>query len=104
MRLPIALNALFNPLASEFIPAVAANATKAIIRTYSTRPCPDSSLCRRASERDRKVCIDSLLRVFLLESQPAGMTVGDARNRYIELNRFILAHFRGPCGHFGNCG
>ena len=37
MRLPIALNALFNPLASEFIPAVAANATKAIIRTYSTR-------------------------------------------------------------------
>src|SRR5215467_398755 len=63
-RLPIALNALFKPLASEFIPAVAANATNARINTYSTRPWPDSSWCSRATELKTKVFIDVSLTVF----------------------------------------
>src|SRR5579864_1465869 len=65
----MALNALFKPLASEFIPAVAANATRARIKTYSTRPCPDSSLCKRAKEFKTKLFIDILLRFFCFGSQ-----------------------------------
>src|SRR5437016_11637275 len=47
---PIAEKALLSPLAKLPIPAVAAKATNARINKYSTRPCPDSSLCRRMSE------------------------------------------------------
>ena len=35
---PIAVNALLRPLASVVIPAVAAKATRARIKRYSTRP------------------------------------------------------------------
>src|SRR6266404_3571198 len=47
---PILPNALLRPLARVVIPAVAANATRARIKRYSTRPWPDSSLRRRTSE------------------------------------------------------
>src|SRR6266853_3292576 len=63
--LPMALNALFRPLASTPIPAVAAKATRARIKRYSTKPWPASSLCSRAREFRTKVVIRfSLLRIF----------------------------------------
>src|SRR5579864_4682956 len=71
-KLPMALNALFRPLASEFIPAVAANATSARIKTYSTRPCPDSSLCKRAKEFKTKLFIDILLRFSVSDPSAFG--------------------------------
>src|SRR5712691_3798379 len=63
--LPMALNALFRPLASAPMPAVAAKATSARINRYSTKPWPASSLCRREREFRTKVIIRfSLLRIF----------------------------------------
>src|SRR5579862_1777609 len=47
---PTLENALFTELAKELIPAVAAKATRAISRTYSTTPWPSSSRFKRAKE------------------------------------------------------
>src|SRR5438270_8075110 len=70
--IPICENALFKPLARLPIPAVAANATRARIRRYSTKPCPASSLCSRAREVKTKVIIDVVSsECFLLDSQRA---------------------------------
>src|SRR5438045_9343356 len=44
------VKALLMPLAREDIPAVAAKATNAMINTYSIKPWPASSWCRRTSE------------------------------------------------------
>jgi hypothetical protein len=91
-KLPIALKALFKPLASEFIPAVAANATKARIRQYSTKPWPDSSFCRRAREHKTKVFIDLLLR-FLLWIQRFGAAMGHSQTGISNFVHFLNATF-----------
>src|SRR5258708_4265704 len=49
--LPTCRNELLTPLAKVLIPAVAAKATRAMIRTYSTNPWPDSSSRRVAANR-----------------------------------------------------
>src|SRR5260370_738115 len=68
--LPIALNALFRPAASLPIPAVAAKATRARIKRYSTKPWPASSLCRRAREFRTNVIIDVVSSEFLITQLP----------------------------------
>jgi len=50
INVPTIVNALFRPVAKLVIPAVAANATRAMTRRYSTRPWPASSWCRRFRE------------------------------------------------------
>ncbi len=51
----MALKALFRPVARAPIPAVAAKATSAKIRRYSTKPWPASSRCNWAREFRTKV-------------------------------------------------
>src|SRR5260370_3571517 len=68
--LPMALNALFRPLARAPMPAVAAKATRARIKRYSTKPWPASSLCRRAREFRTKVIIDVVSSEFFNRLAP----------------------------------
>src|SRR2546425_5655561 len=65
--LPMALKALFRPVARAPIPAVAAKATSAKIRRYSTKPWPASSRCNWAREFRTKVIIDVVSSDFLVK-------------------------------------
>ena len=67
----MALNTLFMPVARAPIPAVAAKPTRARINSYSTKPWPVSSLCRRATEFRTKVIIDAGSSEFLAIQLPS---------------------------------
>src|SRR5438552_18946339 len=78
----IAVKALFMPLARLDIPAVAAKATSAMIRTYSIKPWPASSLCRRTSEAR----IRFVIRISCFSFKGYFLAQGDAigyRTRYL---------------------
>jgi len=74
--LPMALNALFRPLARAPIPAVAAKATRARINRYSTKPWPASSRCNRARDFRTRVMIVGLLEIFAKDPKPVAAAMG----------------------------
>src|SRR5262249_2855638 len=65
-----AVKALLMPLAKLDMPAVAANATNAIINTYSIKPWPASSLCRRTSVLRIRFVISRFLLCFVAVPAP----------------------------------